>query len=280
MPRAARPMKSGIRLDKPHFFRQIDRIAKEWNLNAADIAEDQHRLYLRDLQRRTPEARAGGGLPGSLKKVSSSKYKDPIERDLRRIFVPVRDVVALRVMKYEILAASKGRNEWTTGVSSQGSAFELFEPDASMIQMEMHHKSQRSKVTGRVTRAGSWTRDIGRWKFANKMHVPKRTFNRYLRETKKKAGIARSGWNAGIYSAKGKPVSVRARRHGIRFGTGQVQRKKDGIRLVAENNIRWIRRYKRLYAGADRTRKRDLERQLRKGLDRYLDRVNKRKVAA
>lgn len=279
MPRAAQAKRNGIRIDKPHFYRQIDRIAKEWRLAADDIAEDQHRLYLRDLQRRTPEARAGGGLPGSLKKVSSSKYKDPIERDLRRIFVPVRDLVALRVMRYDILPSTQGKDEWATGVSSQGTAFQLFAPDATMQDMAAHHKAQRSRTTGRVTKAGSWTRDIGRWKFANKMHVPQRTFRRYLRETKKKAGIARSGWNAGIYSVKGKPVSARARRHGTRYGTGRVIRSATGIRLIAENNVPWIHRFRRLYAGAERTRARDLERQLRRGLDRYLDRVSKRKAA-
>ena len=45
-----------------------------------------------------------------------------------------------------------------------------------------------------MSSAGSRTRDIGRWKFLDKMFVSKDTLTEYIQNTIKKVGIAKAGW--------------------------------------------------------------------------------------
>jgi hypothetical protein len=69
---------------------------------------------------------------------------------------------------------------------------DLFRPDATLSDMRTHHKKYFKN--GRMTRAGGATRDIGRWKFVDKMVVPKETFAAYLKEQQEKVGYLLSGW--------------------------------------------------------------------------------------
>lgn len=70
---------------------------------------------------------------------------------------------------------------------------ELFQPNASTSDMSAHHKKFRG-ADGHVTQAGARTRDVGRWRFVDKMVVSAAAMNRYLRFVWNKVGIAKSGW--------------------------------------------------------------------------------------
>jgi hypothetical protein len=73
-----------------------------------------------------------------------------------------------------------------------GVEHDLFRPDATESDMRAHHK--RYFKNGRFTRAGGATKDIGRWKFIDKMVIPEETFAAYLKEQQAKVGYLLSGW--------------------------------------------------------------------------------------
>jgi hypothetical protein len=68
----------------------------------------------------------------------------------------------------------------------------MFRPDASTSEMRAFHK--KNFVNGKMSSAGSKTRNIGRWKFLDKMFVSKETLDEYIQKTIKKVGIAKAGW--------------------------------------------------------------------------------------
>ena len=69
----------------------------------------------------------------------------------------------------------------------------LFRPDASIETMFTHH--QRYWKNGRMTQAGGRTRDIGRWKFVDKMVVSVTAFEAYKKYVYEKIGILIGGWH-------------------------------------------------------------------------------------
>jgi len=68
----------------------------------------------------------------------------------------------------------------------------MFRPDASTSEMRAFHK--KNFVNGKMSSAGSKTRNIGRWKFLDKMFVSKETLDEYIQKAIKKVGIAKAGW--------------------------------------------------------------------------------------
>jgi hypothetical protein len=70
----------------------------------------------------------------------------------------------------------------------------FYEPDASHDRMRAWHKSKY--VNGKMSSAGSRSRDIGRWKFIEKLMVSKSTLDTYVDSQIKKVGWAKAGWAA------------------------------------------------------------------------------------
>jgi hypothetical protein len=68
----------------------------------------------------------------------------------------------------------------------------MFRPDASTSEMRAFHK--KNFVNGKMSSAGSKARNIGRWKFLDKMFVSKETLDEYIQKAIKKVGIAKAGW--------------------------------------------------------------------------------------
>lgn len=66
-----------------------------------------------------------------------------------------------------------------------------------LSEQELHtfHQSKRSKTTGRVSTAGQYTRDVGRWVAHDVMTVPRELLTAYLKKQFKHVGKAKSGWN-------------------------------------------------------------------------------------
>lgn len=75
-----------------------------------------------------------------------------------------------------------------------GTEKRLFRPDASASTLRSFHK--QNFINGKMSSAGSRTRNIGRWKFVDKMFVTPSTLNDYVASVQKKVGIAKSGWAA------------------------------------------------------------------------------------
>lgn len=67
-----------------------------------------------------------------------------------------------------------------------------FLPDATESTLRSFHK--KNFVNGRMSSAGGRTKNIGRWKFVDRLFVDAATLNNYLDTTLKKVGISKSGW--------------------------------------------------------------------------------------
>jgi len=65
-------------------------------------------------------------------------------------------------------------------------------PNASLSEMRGFHKTQFAN--GKMSSAGGKTKDVGRWKFIDKMFVPKQTLEEYTKLVKDKVGISKAGW--------------------------------------------------------------------------------------
>ncbi len=65
---------------------------------------------------------------------------------------------------------------------------------ASDSTMRQIHKS--AFQNGKISSAGSRSRDIGRWKFIDKYFVPGGTLDEYVKSQQAKSGLAKSGWAA------------------------------------------------------------------------------------
>lgn len=107
-----------------------------------------------------------------------------------------------------------------------GTETEFYKPNASIADMAAHHG--RYFKNGRMSSAGSRTRDIGRWKFIDRMVVSKQAMKRFETHLGKKLGIAASGWNLAAAKLGVKPPEF-IWRHG---GAGGFQL------LVTDQSIR------------------------------------------
>jgi hypothetical protein len=123
----------------------------------------------------------------------------------------------------------------------------MFRPDASTSEMRAFHK--KNFVNGKMSSAGSKTRNIGRWKFLDKMFVSKETLDEYIQKAIKKVGIAKAGWancalqlkkvNKGKLTASIPPWVIR---HTADFKNGTTQDLTSDIknpRVVMTNTTPW-----------------------------------------
>ena len=83
-------------------------------------------------------------------------------------------------------------------ISKDGHAYgtdkTFFRPDASHQEMRTFHKGKF--VNGKMSSAGSRTRDVGRWKFVEKMVVGKDALKAYVDKQILKVGWVKSAWAA------------------------------------------------------------------------------------
>ena len=123
----------------------------------------------------------------------------------------------------------------------------MYRPDASAAEMRAFHK--KNFVNGKMSSAGSKTRNIGRWKFLDKMFVSKESLDEYIQKAIKKVGIAKAGWancalqlkkvNKGKLTASIPPWVIR---HTADFKNGKTQDLTSDIknpRVVMTNTTPW-----------------------------------------
>lgn len=70
----------------------------------------------------------------------------------------------------------------------------LYRPNASAGEMMRHHK--RYWKNGRISTAGTYTRDIGRWRFIDKMVITKTAAGEIMKTLARRVGYFASGWKA------------------------------------------------------------------------------------
>ena len=107
----------------------------------------------------------------------------------------------------------------------------------------------RSKSSGRTSRAGEYTRDIGRTRAANRGVLLNTQQKRYIAQTQKKVGIAKAGWAQCAQELGGTKAPQKSKVKSIqkwvtnlipKYGRGTVQEGKDYIKI--KNSIPWIGR--------------------------------------
>ena len=115
----------------------------------------------------------------------------------------------------------------------------LYRPNASVSEMAEHHRKYRT-ARGRVTTAGSMTRDIGRWVFVDKMIVTKSSMDRYLRHVFKQVGKAKSGFSRAFQALGGKGLPGFVTKHGGGSGIYSEQASNAGIIFTIGNAVNYI----------------------------------------
>jgi len=259
-----------IELDVRGYFRDLDRFAKNWGLSGFDVLRIQTRLYGLDLQRNTPAAKRKGGLPGGLGKASSSKYKDPIERSIRRVGLPSKNITAIRKMRDQL-----GPRLEKTGTLR---LVKILAPDASVGELVTEFKRKRRR-SGRVPRQRERFVSVAgsKLKLANVMHVSRSTFRSALKVARKKVGFTKSGWNAAIVKLGGSariPGFVRAL--GNSQGSIQQIKGRESLEIIMINKVPWASKFRRLLRGPERKRAKDLDKHLAIRLDQEINKENRK----
>jgi len=101
---------------------------------------------------------------------------------------------------YRVLFSTKdGR---TFGVENH-----LWKPGASQDEIKKMHYSSRGGRRNRVSTAGSYTLDQGRWKWVDRMFTKRENIEQYLKTTFKKVGRLKAGWLPAFTALGGKAAA-------------------------------------------------------------------------
>lgn len=198
-------------LDTSEFSRAASSLRAATRKDARMILKQQGRLAVRDAVKMTPPFRTGGQnepfnvqrkmgeaairmelIGGRGDSTGSARYAGIftlIEPWMNKFKVKRRrgkKSKATVTKTVRLFITKKGR---VYGVDR-----ELYRPNASISEMDAHHQKYRSTRTGKVTQAGARTRDVGRWRFIEKMAVNGSRFRAYLRHVFAKVGKAKAGW--------------------------------------------------------------------------------------
>lgn len=122
--------------------------------------------------------------------------KDRVAKDIAKIIIGMDP----EKMEHEQYVLKGDTNIVKAFVNKQGVVYgvdkTLYRPDATLDEISEFHQKQRL-ANGRVTDAGTMTRNIGRWKFLTKLIVPKETLAEYIAGVQDRLGRAKGGWAKG-----------------------------------------------------------------------------------
>jgi hypothetical protein len=130
--------------------------------------------------------------------------------------------------------------------------------------MKQHHMRYRNKRTGRVTmagRLGSGWKQVGRWKFVDRMLVQARTLDNYVAHVASHAGRAKAGWLAMVRGFNGKVNAAWITRHESKHeGVAGYSAGNDRAMMTAENRVPYISNLTRgIVAYTSRIRQKHME---------------------
>lgn len=181
-----------ISVDTIQANKEFDSLRKQMGLTLRDVMYDQARL----LGQHAIKVVAPGPEGGTAEQ--KRRGHAAVAGDIARIIVPIDgglgSVEELEDLKNAGLLSDSARFFKTKRRAVYGVDRDLVKISPSMKEMERHHDKYRSKRTGRVTRAGTYTKDIGRWKFVDKMHVKASAAKRFIKHKQKKVGQLKAGF--------------------------------------------------------------------------------------
>jgi hypothetical protein len=172
-----------IQVETGQLISAMSRFARETGQTLKAVYEDQIRLASNSLARAFPAkamAIARKAVLGDLENIFIETGSDSI---LQSSFTVVGSgtvpAIVFRTKNGAVLGADTAQlNPW-----------------GDMEMMKAHHEKYRSKTTGRATKAGAFTRDIGRWKYINRQIVGPGMVKRYAAKVVfPRLGMLKSGW--------------------------------------------------------------------------------------
>jgi hypothetical protein len=182
-----------ITTDVVSYRAQVEKLAKLTGRGLRDVMREMVSIMSGQLARRFPPK-------------SKAQGTKAIKNDLNRIFITDDKVLAewdVAVEQGTTGAVASTRIFRTQTGAVFGIEKELYRRNAGISEMNQHHLKYRSETTGRVSRAGSYTHDIGRWKFIDKMFVGKASYNAYVKFVAASVGSLKSGWAVATTRFKG-----------------------------------------------------------------------------
>ncbi|MGA3170365.1 MAG: hypothetical protein ABSE62_05070 [Chthoniobacteraceae bacterium] len=222
------------------FDAALHQLARETGKSFGAVVRQNARLICVNLAMQTQ--------PFGLNQQAKKKGEGAIHRDLvggrgaawEGIFMPLSPWIVANVFE--------GMNADRLWVTAKGDVFGmekfLFKPDASFGEMSAHHQKYRDS-RGRVTTAGKRTRDIGRWKFIDKMGVKRRNFVSYFMKVRKRVGIAKGGWAAAaaaVGGTRGMPAWVTGHKSTRAGGATDNSGSINNPHVILHNHVPYINR--------------------------------------
>jgi hypothetical protein len=153
--------------------RNLEEVAYSAGIAVRDVLADQMRLLLQDfMAKRIP-------LPES-----APQGRKAIDRDLNKLFVSIDQQAVLNFFEDDF-----GSGELP------GSVIFNFDGNESRMQgFWQKHRQKTGRKQGRVRYRGKIVATVGKWKFVNKMYVPRRAYNSFRRQLHKDVGTLKAGW--------------------------------------------------------------------------------------
>jgi hypothetical protein len=168
----------------------LDSLAAKLGIPIKWLAVDQLRLLLADVIKFLPPKTRKAG-------ESAAGY------DISRVVQPMTPAEVSNVREF-------GKNNHTLPggrifTAKSGAVWlvekAFYEPQADDARIAAHHRSFRD-AEGRVSRAGTRDRTIGRWKAIDTLHVGKAAYDRYRNSVKKHVGQLKAGFIPGYDAAR------------------------------------------------------------------------------
>jgi hypothetical protein len=260
---------TGIVIDSEAFSRDVGQFALLTGRSFGEELKEQGRGVLRELLRVTPPFNQHNKSVSSARKAGAGAIRRDLaggghKRGQRRVgvFAVLRDATidqALDTGVYEDKAVKlfvrKDGSVWATETNT-------FKPSISHAEMRSHH--QRYFKNGKMSSAGSYERNIGRWRFIDQLVIRRSTFESYLQKMERRVGFLGGGFAA---AAAGLRVGIPGfmRRHSAAPGGLEMQLEGDDLYIVIENKVRYASQLADLVRRVDwaiRAQQRKMERQV------------------
>ena len=245
-----------VKLNQAQFASDVRRLMKLTNKTMGEVLDEQAGLFARDGMRFTPpfgnapitesftiQRKAGenaiitdivGGGPNAFKSnpkagifvVLPSSMVNDSERRKRsgNVFV---------------FADKTGR--------AYGVDQEHWKVDAPISELLEHHNRMRSPRTGRVTSAGSRTRDVGRWRFLDKFVIRDTQFEKLKKVLFARVGLAKAGWVLSLTNlgkaSRGLPAWVKKQARGVASGIFKRSGIDTKAKVTVGNAVPYVQRF-------------------------------------
>ncbi len=236
-------MDDGIDLNIPGFRQVLGQVALFSKRGAKAEFESAGRSVMNNVYAITPPAMG----KGAKEKVSMfdaatiARGQSAIKRDVlggkqrRGIFSPLADSLIDSALETGVYENESVRLFVKKNGDVYGTDRTHFQPDAGYDQLRAIHKANFRN--GKMSSAGSYTRDIGRWKFINIYVVRQSSADSYLAEIYKHIGYLASCWNRAAKLVRARIPSYARGKNGP--GNGELETEGSIFRFRFENLAPW-----------------------------------------